>query len=240
MSNVTAPYGAFELKSTYQKNMLTAFILGAFIHLGVIGGFLLATHKSEVGGVTTRTIVVKSITDLAPPPQLQKLPQQTAYQVPEVALPTVGIPEAVPDEEAPENANMATQDQLKVLSAPPVESVEDAPVGDIVIENIDELLPKPDDFIPVEQQPQIVKSVTPDYPDLARRMSLEGKVWIKALVDKNGKVRDVIVAKPSGVDAGFEDAAIKAAYQYIYTPAIANGQPISIWVMYPVSFTLND
>ncbi len=239
MSNATAQYGALELKRSYQKNMFIAVLIAASIHLGIVGGWLWATQEEEVEH-TTRTMVVQSMTDLAPPPQLQKLPPQTAYQVPEVAPPSVGIPEAVPDEEAPENVKVATQEELKVISAPPVESVDEAPADEIVIENGEELLPKPDEFIPVEQQPQIVKSVQPEYPELARRMGLEGKVWIKALVDKTGKVRDVIVVKDSGVEAGFEEAAIEAAYGYIYTPAIANNQPVAIWIMYPVSFTLDD
>jgi protein TonB len=239
VASAYSPYGAYELKSTYQKNMFIGILLGALLHLIVIGGFLWYTHEPEAEA-TTRTVVVKSLTDLAPPPQLQKLPPQAAYQVPEVAPPSVGIPEAVPDEEAPENVNVATQEELKVLAAPPVEKVEEAPVDEIIIENTEELLPKPDEFVPVEQQPQVVKAVKPEYPEMARRVGLEGKVWVKALVDKSGKVRDVIIAKGSGVDAGFEDAAIKAAYGYIYTPAIANGQPVAIWVLYPVTFTLND
>ncbi|MCP4631605.1 MAG: energy transducer TonB [candidate division Zixibacteria bacterium] len=238
MSSISTSYGAFELKSSYQKNMFLGVAFAGLFHLVIIGGFLWATHESDVE-VTARTLVISDMADLAPPPQLQKLPPQTAYQVPEVAPPSVGIPEAVPDEEAPENVTMATQDELKIIAAP-IENVEDAPVEEIIIEDIDGLLPKPDDFVPVEQQPQIVKGSQPEYPDFARKAGLTGKVWVKALVDKAGKVRDVIIAKGAGVDAGFEEAAIEAAYKYVYTPAIANGQPVAIWVLYPVTFTLND
>jgi len=238
-SNTLSPYGAFELKRSYQRNMFISFVAGAAIYVILMWVFLWFTSKpKEVP--QARTIVVKSITDLAPPPQLTKLPPQTAYQVPKVKPPSVGIPEAVPDEEAPENVNVASQEELKVMSAPPVDSVEKAPVENIVIENVEDLLPSPDEFVPVEQQPQIVKAVKPEYPELAKRMGLTGKVWIKVLVDKNGKVRDAIVAKASGVDAGFEEAAIKAAKQYIYTPAIANGKPVAVWVLYPVNFTLEQ
>ncbi|MBD3168694.1 MAG: TonB family protein [candidate division Zixibacteria bacterium] len=234
-----SPYGAFELKRSYQKNMGMGALISAFIHLALIVGAIIATQKPDVEA-TDRVLVVKSMTDLAPPPQLQKLPQQTAYQVPEVAPPTVGIPEAVPDEEAPENVKVATQEELKVINAPPVEEVEEAPVEEIIIENEADLFPEPDEFVPVEQQPQVVKAVTPTYPEMAQRMGLEGVVWVKALVDKSGEVRDVIIAKDSGVDAGFEQAAKEAAMKYVYTPAIANGQPVAIWVMYPVRFTLDQ
>jgi protein TonB len=239
MSSISTSYGAFELKSSYQKNMFMGVAIAGLIHLAIIGGFLWATHVPEVEA-TSRTLVISDMADLAPPPNITKLPEQTAYQVPEVAPPSVGIPEAVPDEEAPENVTVATQDELKIISAPPVENVEEADVDEIIIENIDDILPKPDDFVPVEQQPQIVKGAQPEYPEFARKAGLTGKVWVKALVDKTGKVRDVIIAKGAGVDAGFEEAAIEAAYKYVYTPAIANGQPVAIWVMYPVTFTLNE
>ncbi len=93
-----------------------------------------------------------------------------------------------------------------------------------------------DDIVPHERQPKVVKSVEPKYPKSARRKLSEVKVWIKVLVDESGKVMDAKVAKPSGVDTAFEEAAIKAAWQYIYSPAIAEGKPVKVWVMYPVVF----
>jgi protein TonB len=83
-----------------------------------------------------------------------------------------------------------------------------------------------------------VVSVTPKYPDLAQRANIEGTVWVKALVDKEGKVRDVIIVKNSGANAGFEEAAIDAAKQTVWKPAISNGQPIAVWVTYKVDFKL--
>ena len=153
--------------------------------------------------------------------------------------PTVGILEAVPDEEAPEEVEIATQDELAEMApAMPVEDLEDLGV-DMDLEGIlDELLPQPDQFIPFEVAPAQVNQVTPIYPPLAQRAGIEGIVWINVLIAKDGTVRDVIVVKDSGANAGFEEAAVDAAYKTVWKPAIANGQPIAVWATYKVEFTL--
>jgi TonB family protein len=46
------------------------------------------------------------------------------------------------------------------------------------------------------------------------------------------------VAKSSGSNVGFDEAAVEAALQCIYKPAIQNGQPVAVWVTYPVEFKL--
>jgi len=238
-SEYVVPYGAFELKKSYQRNF--ALAVGIVTALYVVGIliFVIITHRSEgEAPVAVRTIVIDDIASLAPPPTLQRLPPRVAYAAPQVQAPTVGIPQAVPDEEAPENVTIATQQELKVISAPPVEDLGQEGGEEIIIYDIDELLPKPDEFVPVEEMPVAVKKVEPKYPELARRAGIEGTVWVKALVDKSGKVRDVIILKESGANAGFEEAAIKSAYGYAYKPAISNGQPVAVWVAYKVNFKI--
>jgi len=125
-----------------------------------------------------------------------------------------------------------------VISAPPVEDLGQEGVEEIIIYDLDELLPRPDEFVPVEEMPVAIRKVDPKYPDLARKAGIEGTVWVKALVDKSGKVRDVIILKESGANAGFEEAAVKSAYGYVYKPAISNGQPVAVWVAYKVNFKI--
>lgn len=51
------------------------------------------------------------------------------------------------------------------------------------------------------------KMVQPEYPEIARKMHVEGTVKLEAVVDSDGKVKNVIVVsgppllKPSAVDA---------------------------------------
>ncbi|MFH2204893.1 MAG: energy transducer TonB [Elusimicrobiota bacterium] len=51
-------------------------------------------------------------------------------------------------------------------------------------------------------------------------------------------MRDAIIQKASGTNAGFEEAALTAAMKNRYKPAIQNGRPIPVWVSYRVVFEL--
>ena len=68
---------------------------------------------------------------------------------------------------------------------------------------------------------------------------MTGLVWVKALVDKEGNVRQAMVLKSSGTQA-FDDAAVAAAYKNKFKPGIQNGRPVAVWVSYKVEFKLND
>ena len=92
------------------------------------------------------------------------------------------------------------------------------------------------DFVPYDKEPQIVKKVEPAYPEAARRAGLEGKVIVKMWVGKDGRVGEVVVLK-SDADI-FNEPAIAAAKQFVFTPAYLNKEPVAVWVSYPFRFSL--
>jgi protein TonB len=234
--------GSLGLKQAYQRNMALGFGISAAAHLLILGIVLLVMSLAAEKHIEAPEIVIKSKADLIVPPSLSKQREQVKVATPQREIrPSVGVPEPVPDEEAPEEVQIATQDELAEMApAAPVEDLEDIGV-DVDVDNIlDELLPTPDEFVPFEEAPVQVVTVTPEYPPLAQRAGVEGSVWIKALVDKEGKVRDVIIVKDSGANAGFEEAAIDAAKQTVWKPAIANGQPIAVWITYKIDFKLRE
>jgi TonB family protein len=100
-------------------------------------------------------------------------------------------------------------------------------------------LPDTSEIIQYDKAPEVIYQEQPDYPRAARVNGVTGTVWLKALVNATGKVDSVIVAKESGVEgAGFEKAAIKAAYKTKWKPAIADEKLISVWVTYKIEFFL--
>lgn len=240
MSTRSLLLGSLELKRTYQKNMAIGFGVSGAVHVLVIVAVLLFSSLKD-REIKAPEYVIKSKADLIVPPSLSQQQEQVRVQTPErVAKPAVGLPTPVPDEEAPEEeAEVQTQEELADLAPiTPVENLE----GDINVDVdrvVDELLPTPDQFVPFEEAPVQIETVKPKYPDLAQRANIEGVVWVKALVDKEGHVRDVIIVKDSGANAGFEEAAIDAARQTVWKPAISNGQPIAVWVTYKVEFRLS-
>ncbi|HLX13123.1 MAG TPA: energy transducer TonB, partial [Bacteroidota bacterium] len=108
-----------------------------------------------------------------------------------------------------------------------------SPGSDVSIPDVD-----PGEWVPVQVYPVVVRSVMPEYPDLARRAGLEGTVWIKMLVDKEGRVKKTFVVK-SQADV-FNDAALNAAKQYLFTPAMMNNGPVAVWVTQPFRFSLKS
>lgn len=236
------PYGAFELKRSYQRNLGWGLVIAALIHITIIGGVLLYTFLTTRPVEAVKVVRIKSIADLGTPPSISQTqaPQVAVAQPSVAAAPKVGIPKAVPDEEAPPEVTIATQAELGKISDMKASDVFGSGGGDSIAIEIPEedYLPSADEFVPTDELPVQINPVKPIYPELARRAQMEGVVWIKALVDKHGKVRNAIVVKPSGVNAGFEEAAIEAAYKINYKPAISNRQPIAVWVIYKVEFTL--
>ncbi len=105
--------------------------------------------------------------------------------------------------------------------------------------NTREEIPDPDEFVAVEKEPnvdlaQLQKNV--EYPEMAKRAGVEGKVSIRVLVSKTGKPKKTII-ESSDSDL-LNDAATKAVMKTSFTPAIQNGSPIDCWVSIPIVFRL--
>ncbi|MFH2055985.1 MAG: energy transducer TonB [bacterium] len=100
-------------------------------------------------------------------------------------------------------------------------------------------IPPPESFVHAEQQPEPLDLPLPKFPEEAKIRGVEGQVYVKVFVDANGDVQKAIVLKESGKNVGFEEAAIRAARQGKWKPAISpEGEPIGVWVAYPIKFTL--
>jgi len=92
------------------------------------------------------------------------------------------------------------------------------------------------DYAVVEIKPQLKKTVTPKYPELARKAGIEGMVYVLAIVGPDGKVKSATVAKSD--NPIFNDAAVEAVMQFEFSPAIQQDKPVACKVIVPVRFTL--
>jgi protein TonB len=241
-SEAFVSYGAIELKRCYQRHLGLAVIIAGALHLAIIGGFMAYSKITARVPEAVGVVRIKTIAELAAPPSVsqQQVPQ-VAVAAPGIAPPSIGIPKAVPDEEAPEEVTIATQEELGKIADLSAQSIIGGEGGgdSIAIEiPLEEYLPSQEEFTPYDEAPVPLNEVTYEYPPLAKEAGIEGTVWVKALVDKSGKVRNALIYKPSGSSAGFEDVATEAAYKIKYKPAISNDQPVAVWVVYPVRFTL--
>jgi len=105
-----------------------------------------------------------------------------------------------------------------------------------VAEKNDDAYPDVNDFVPVDQQPAIVKRSPVAYPELAKSARMEGNVYLKVLIDKDGKAKKAVVFK-SDSDV-FNESAIQSAMKSSYTAATNDGHPVASWMVVPYSFKL--
>jgi len=233
---VTGMYGMRELKTLYQKYAAMALVFAISVHFLIIGGYYLSQILGEDED-PVMTVRIMKYSELGPPPSITntEAAPQVQVSVP-VAKPTVGVPVPVPDAEVNPEQTIATQKELSEVQAPSMSTGEGS--GNVAVQQdikIDE--EEPPDFVPVEKQPVPVKQVQPAYPEIARRAGVEGTVWVKILVDKEGKAKKAVIMKSDAEI--FNDPAIEAAKQWVFTPALMNNGPVAVWAAVPFRFKLN-
>lgn len=230
--------GAIELKRTYQKNMRNAMLLVFAAFFSVFAIIALIRMLMSSDAEQAQSIIIRDLSELGPPPSLASRQVQVKVSQ-EIAAPKFTLPEAVPDEEVTEDFVIVSQEELAEISSPVLSDGDG--VGNVQIDiPIEEYIPAPDEFVAVEEQPVVIQQVNPKYPEIARKAGIEGTVWVRVLVDRSGNVKDAIIAKESGANAGFEEAALEAAKQAKWKPAMQNKQPVTIWVAYPIKFQLKS
>jgi protein TonB len=225
-AQASEPYGAVELKTNYQKYLKRGLLYATILHFVGVGIYWGSKYIGEEDEPTITVRVVK-YSELGPPPSIADANIAPAVAVSGAAVkPSIGIPVPVPDTEVDPAQTIATQAELSQVIA------ADPGAGDIKVEDEG----PPPDFVPYEKEPQIIKSTKPLYPELAKRAGVEGTVVLKLWVDKEGKVRKAVVLRSDATL--FEQPAIDAAMQFVFTPAMQHSGPVSVWVSIPFRFYL--
>lgn len=105
------------------------------------------------------------------------------------------------------------------------------------VRNLREEMP-PADYVPYEKPPEAIKQMPAKYPPAAKKDNVQGMVWLKTLVDEEGRVAKVEIQK-SEADV-LNQAAVDAVKQWVFKPAIMKGKPVAVWVSIPFRFKLAD
>jgi TonB family protein len=86
------------------------------------------------------------------------------------------------------------------------------------------------------QPPQLISSVPPIYPSIARSQNLQGVVVLDVRVDETGKVVTTdVIAGPAPLVLAAQNAVLNWKYQ----PARLNGKPIAVNTRVSVRFNLH-
>jgi protein TonB len=228
------PYGAPELldgasprmaSSTFAASTLVAAIVCC---LGLLTAKQPLTRRDVVCPSPSDSSVFRQFTILQPPSSAtQRAP--TTYARPadfhpaDVDPPPVAmIEEPVPAGPDPSAATGGPEGVRDADGVPPASGPD----------------PLPSDFVYVDELPQLVRGVKPAYPDLAREAGVEGTVRLQMLVGLDGHVLRAIV-RPGGSVPMLDEAARAAALATVFTPALANGRPVKVWVAQDYRFRLH-
>lgn len=237
MNSIRYPnIGAFELKRTYQRNMMIAVMAVATVWALCIAavGLTQATPVVLPVGEKDKTQFEIDLSAV-PPPSVIDDPIPTA--APAEAPPPFVLPVASDDPLAGTEFRLLDPAVYTRIAPPGLKHGSE--LGGYYVATAKEEIPSPSVFVHAEKQPQPRELPPAHYPEMARKAGMEGTVQIQVYVGADGRVKKVLVAKESGSEIGFEEAAIEAAWLGVWFPAEQNGKPVGLWVSYPVRFRLN-
>lgn len=89
---------------------------------------------------------------------------------------------------------------------------------------------------PVTVAPAVLEPVSPEYPEVARDLNIEGRVTLHIDVDVDGSVIEARVAE--GVHSALDEAALAAARKLSFSPGTVDGEPTALTIAYQYVFNL--
>lgn len=243
-------YGAYVIRSSYGKHVAIASLITLLIMGFVLAYPSISKFFSKDEDTTDQSLKSVKYTDLAPPPPIDKnVPPPPKLDVPPPVKTIIKfLPPKVTDKEVQEEEEMPTQEEVKQNDVG-AENIEGT--GDIVFdEPVQEVLKEESDedvvFMVVEQPAEypggldammkfLVKNMK--YPAIARRMSVEGSVFVSFVVDKEGKISDPQVIK--GISTECDQEALRVIkLMPPWKPGKQNGRAVKSRFVLPIKFKL--
>jgi TonB family protein len=96
--------------------------------------------------------------------------------------------------------------------------------------------PKQTDAAPAVQPVVILEKPNPVYSDEARKLGIEGEVLVEVIFRASGLLD--VVRVTSGLGHGLDDAAVRAAQQIRFKPALSDGKPADFPAIIHIEFQL--
>jgi protein TonB len=242
-------YGAYTLRKNYNKrltlimaSMILAFVLGS-LTMFIIRNLPKEEIEAPKGSDKTWTV--------QPPPKDLPPPPPTTPPPPPLEKMTAFIPPVIEDD--PVTDPVPTQDQL-----------EETKAGDKTQDGSDENFdpPQPSDDTPkqIDTKPEPIETFVEeeadfpggfaemakfindniDYPQEAIDLGIKGRVTVRFVVEKDGRISNVSVATPLAGCKACDKAAVKVVEKMPSWKAGKNGgREVRTWVTLPVKFEVN-
>jgi len=95
----------------------------------------------------------------------------------------------------------------------------------------------PEVFYAYDSPPELIRSVQPEYPDMAREAEAEGSVQVEVTIDETGRVIGARVIESDTIQS-LNNAALKAAREFLFKPAKQRDVPVKCRIVIPFRFSL--
>jgi protein TonB len=188
---VQFPYGLPELKENYRKYLIRGLVIGIIFNFSLVGAYWAAVYLDK-DEPPVRMVRIMKYSELGPPPSITDTREAIAAKlaVSTAVKPSIGIPVPVPDALVDPEQVFASQTEMSQYVGPELVDGKNGDQTTIVAEEADLQIEEegpPPDFVPFEKPPAVVKRVEPEYPPLARKAGIEGRVIVKVWIDKKAK-----------------------------------------------------
>ncbi|MFQ5627763.1 MAG: energy transducer TonB [bacterium] len=204
-----------DLRSKYTKTVELGLVASLLFTLLLFFGFRKWGTETDMLEVDLPDIQVEEV----PPTEQIKRPPPPAR--PSIAVPT-------DDEDIPEDETIdITEINFDEIPEPPPPPKADES------SNI---------FVAYDEAPEPIGGFAAiqknlEYPEIARKAGIEGRVIVNVLVATNGRIEDTKILKSLG-HSGCDEAAVKAIRSVRWKPAKQRDRPVKVWVGIPVIFKL--
>jgi protein TonB len=213
--------------------LMTVVVL---VHAGLLGGLLNAQPRLAEPVVPPRPLMMSLIAPEieAPQPQPQPEPKPRPPEAVSKPLPPPPVltaqrplptPEPQPVAETPQPLSEPVAEALPPSAPARVEAPKTAPSA------APPTPPRPADYL---------ANPKPSYPSLSRRLGEEGTVRLNILVNPDGSVARLELAKSSGYPRLDRSAIDTVQSSWKFEPARQGGMPVAAWVIVPIQFTLRS
>lgn len=237
-------YGAYRLRKRYSRNVAISLLIGiVIISTAIITPYLNAKALENQASRAERQVEImmenldQPNETVAPPPPPPPPPQEAVQQA-------RYVPPVVVDSVKPEEMV-----QL-MTAAEAIVEVQDVDVNveivEVVKEEVQEEDPEATPFVVVEEMPmfpggdtELLKYIAENtnYPEIAKENNIQGRVIVRFCVTSRGGVSQVSILK--GVDPELDKEAIRVVTSLpAFKPGKQGGQPVPVWYMVPITFTL--
>lgn len=255
-------YGAYQIRKNYNKR-LALIMLGMLLAFGVGAGVLFVIRKLEENAEgpkrnenTVALVPPPLPEDVPPPPPPPNEPpppppppleELTAFIPPVIEDDPVTDP--IPTQKELENANIDTKNQEGTKDFLPEDdgNFEEVPVQEEKPKEIEQAVEPVETFVEEEAEfpggaGAMAKYINEniDYPQEAIDLGIKGRVMLRFVVEKDGRISNVsVVGSLAGCKACDKSAVQVVEKMPAWKTGKNGGRSVRTWVTLPIKFEVN-